>query len=296
MEALIQPCSTAPHFQVNRIIQYFAIFHFPLTFEEIYYFLPDYIDSVTLVNTLESMEHNGALIRTEDYYYAASCNSNCINNRKENAATAARQLPKAHKIGKLIAKFPFVKFVGISGSLSKGHANQQTDFDFFIITASNTLWICRTILHLFKKTTFLFRKQHWFCMNYFIDENHLTLEEKNMFTQVELSTLIPLNNYSLYTYLLLKNDLPNISKIESKISKEPFIKAYEKVNTSYLSKIWTPLNLLLMKLTDTKWRRKWRKRNFPENEYELCFKTTPYVSKNHPKNYQKRVLEIIDKN
>jgi hypothetical protein len=50
------------------------------------------------------------------------------------------------------------------------------------------------------------------------------------------------------------------------------------------------LNRLLMLLTDRKWRKKWAMKGFPAEDYDLAFKTTLHISKNHPANYQKRIL------
>lgn len=294
MEALILNTDTETN-DIHRIIQYFAIFNFPLTLEEVFYFYAGDLNMEAMALVLGDMSDAGLVLQSGPYYYGTKCSADCIKEREVCAARARQLLPRARRVGNFISLFPFVKFVGISGSLSKGHAKEHADFDFFIITAPNTLWICRTILHLFKKFTFLFGLQHWFCMNYFIDAHHLELEEKNMFTQIELATLIPLNNPNLFTYFLLRNELSNIHKISLNVPEDSFMKVYEKLFQRVKNKWLQPLNLFLMQLTDNKWRKKWRKKNFPEDEYDLCFKTTAYVSKNHPKNYQKRILELIDK-
>ena len=56
------------------------------------------------------------------------------------------------------------------------------------------------------------------------------------------------------------------------------------------------LNSALMKLTDSKWRRKWARKGYPAEDYELAFKTKLYVSKNHPANYQKKILKALNSN
>jgi predicted nucleotidyltransferase len=89
---------------------------------------------------------------------------------------------KATRIGAFLHKFPYVRAVAVSGSLSKNYADKKADIDFFIITKANRLWIARTILHLFKKFTFLVGKQNFFCMNYFVDEEALVIPEKNIYT------------------------------------------------------------------------------------------------------------------
>jgi hypothetical protein len=53
------------------------------------------------------------------------------------------------------------------------------------------------------------------------------------------------------------------------------------------------INQALMKLTDTKWRRKWKKAGYPEANYESAFHTTLHISKNHPDDYEKKVLKSL---
>src|SRR6266478_4413244 len=97
------------------------------------------------------------------------------------------------KIGRFLSRFPYVTGVGISGSLSKMDAREKADFDFFIVTKANRLWIARTIMHLFKKLTFITGKQHLYCMNYYLDEKALQLRDQNIYTAVEAITLIPVS-------------------------------------------------------------------------------------------------------
>ena len=55
------------------------------------------------------------------------------------------------------------------------------------------------------------------------------------------------------------------------------------------------INHWLMKLTDWKWRRKWKRQGYPEQEYDRAFLTTIHISKNHPVDYEKKVLEVLIK-
>ncbi len=78
--------------------------------------------------------------------------------------------------------------------------DERSDLDFFIITAPNRLWIARTLLVLYKRV-FLANSHKHFCVNYFIDEKHLEIEEKNLFTATELATVIPLYGSKQYENL-----------------------------------------------------------------------------------------------
>jgi hypothetical protein len=274
------------------MLRYFNIFRHPLRLDEILKFSGEKETASELEAYLDELIAAGTISKIGNYYLYEG-GQQYIDKRERGEAYAAKLLPKAKRSARFIALFPFVKFVGISGSLSKGYADERTDFDFFIVTAANTLWICRTLLHLVKKMSYLIGKQHWMCMNYFIDEQNLELEEKNIFTQIELSTLIPVYNQDMYRAILLsnKNNLPNLQHLGLDFDEDDDHTAplfIREKNTW-----WRPLNIWLMKLTDMKWRRKWRKKGYPMSDYALAFKTTPYISKNHPKNYQKTILNHL---
>jgi len=209
-------------------------------------------------------------------------------------------MQQALAAGRLIYSFPFVKFVGISGSLSKGYASEDSDFDFFILTSENRLWICRTILHLFKKMTFLFGQQNKFCMNYFVDVSRPELEEKNIYTAIELSSLIPVAGSDTYNILMqhnlwIKRFLPNEYKrfYSGPTADKKFFGAH--LLELPFSLAATSLNNWLMRITDRRWRKKWMQKKYKEEDYALAFKTTLYHSKNHPANHQKKILESLRK-
>jgi predicted nucleotidyltransferase len=135
-------------------------------------------------------------------------------------------------LAQLLIKFPYVRGIGISGSLSKNFADENSDIDLFIITKKNRLWIARTLMHLFKKLTFLVNKQHYYCMNYYIDEQQLEIVEKNIYTAIEVVTLIPLQGDGAFASFYsanawTKDYLPNkVMRISSaKPSKRHLLKS-----------------------------------------------------------------------
>jgi len=280
--------------EIISLLKYFSLFRHPLKLNEICKLLPDNIKELDAKFALRRMDINGKIKKIDEYYLLAADDDAIIQKRIIGEVKASYLFPKAKRTAHFISLFPFVKFVGISGSLSKNYADEKSDFDFFIITANNTLWICRTILHIVKKLSYLIGRQHHLCMNYFIDEHYLRLDEKNLFTRIELSTLIPVYNKNIYKTFLLRNqsNLSNIQHLD--VDFEGAVK-FNLITLGKKNLFWKSLNLFLMDLTDRKWKHKWRKKGFPMEDYQLAFKTTPYVSKNHPANYQKKVLEQLQK-
>ncbi len=288
------------HAAVKAVLHYYSSFSYPLKVNEIHF-------NCTMVCTLEDIRlildqlHDLNKVHSYDKYYSINNEvEDLVRHRLEGEERAKKLLPLAEKYGQFIFQFPFVRFVGISGALSKGFAKREYDFDYFIITSKNSLWFCRTLLHLFKKLTFLFNLQHRFCMNYFIDEDHCSIEEQNLYTAIEVSSLKAVAGKGMYVKFLKdnawrKNYLPN--------NYQAFFPSERIFDNSSLFKraaefIFGPIanswNKVLMNWTDKKWRRKWTKKGFPAEEYDLAFKTTLYHSKNHPANYQQKLLSKLD--
>lgn len=296
MTVVNNPVSAA----VDQTLRYFALFRFPLNLQELHRFCSFHCTNEELSSCLEDMIRRGAVFQEDGFYGNCPEISEWVKRRMAGNRKAAADLPRAQRIGRMIFQFPFVEFVGISGSLSKGYSDARADFDFFIITAADRLWISRTVLHVFKKFTFLFRQQHKFCMNYFMDSQVLRLEERNVYTATELSTLIPVCGTDVYQDLMhenswLKQHFPNqVLKDDREISDKRMAlsKAIDWILNGLFPMFW---NRSLMRLTDLKWRRKWAVKGYPQEDYNLAFKTSLRVSKNHPANYQKKILKAIVK-
>lgn len=191
--------------------------------------------------------------------------------------------------------FPFVRGIAISGSLSKGVMHLDGDIDYFIITAPERLWICRSFLILFKKI-FLLNSKKYFCVNYFVDENNLKIIDENIFTAVEITYLLPVFNDKLIQKLKDSNEWTHayfpqfVHPIELAIdsSKQKTFKGNELI---FKSGLGNNLDLWLMALTFKRWRKKFS--HFKEAKFELTMRTNRGISKHHPQDFQNRVLNKL---
>ena len=202
----------------------------------------------------------------------------------------------ARKRAKFISKFPFVRAVMASGSLSKDYMDEHSDLDFFVITKPNRLWIARMLLTLYKKI-FLFNSHKNFCINYYVDEEHLEIEEKNIFTATELATLIPLYGKEHYSRLMTANPwikiyLPNHTArpVELVAAFEPsWIKRKLEVGINLVGA--NHLERSFMNLLAKRWKKRYQA-TYAKPDFEVAFKKKEYVSKGHPKNHQRKVLDL----
>ena len=205
-------------------------------------------------------------------------------------------LQKAFNISKFLFKFPFVEAVFISGSLSKNFASEGADIDFFIITKENRLWIARTFMHAFKKITFLFGKEHLFCMNYYIDKEVLQIEEQNEFTATEIFTLVPACGNDTVAEFYQTNDWASFYYPNYPLKK---IEPTNKPSNGYIKKIaeslfqngfgnW--LDNYLMKLTSKRWKQKENRNQINKSGRRMGLRADKHFCKPNPEFFQRKLL------
>ncbi|WP_242085151.1 nucleotidyltransferase domain-containing protein [Aestuariivivens sediminis] len=281
---------------VLKTILYFSIFNYPVTKDEVLKFSNcKTLEEVHL--ELENLLEARIIYKFGDYYSKTN-NSQFIEKREMGNRMAKKVMPKALKRAYLISQFPFVKGVAFSGAFSKGYFDQDGDIDFFIITEANRLWVARTLLILYKKL-FLLNSRKYFCVNYFLSESALKISEQNRFTAMEIATLIPLYGQTHFDLFFKKNNwflnyFSNIST-QDKIREICDIRpAWPKqfVEFTLRSKLGDLWENWFRKITLMRWKSKFPE--LPDEDFKLAMKSTKDVSKHHPKNYQKKVINSLN--
>lgn len=277
-----------------KTILYFSIFNYPLKLEEICNFSLAK-DAEKVAKELDFLLSQNIIAYKEGFYLIDS-NSNSIEKRKKGNQMAVSALIKAQERADFIAKFPFVEAVGVSGSLSKGYYDHNSDIDFFVITKPDKVWLCRTLLMLYKKI-FLLNSRKYFCINYFMSSCQLELEEKNRFTATEIKTLIPFQGKKVFeefyrqnrwVYSIFGEFEPDLGHIQN-IEKPKTVKAIEQLLNS------KPGNLLdsaFKKITVSFWKIKFKQ--MKSDDFKVALKSTKTISKHHPLNFQKKVIGSLN--
>ena len=282
---------------IIKTLLYFDLFHYPLTASEIFQYLQTNHTSEREVKVELTALEKQSLIYNLGSFFSVENNAELEVRRIQGNANASQSMQLALKQATLISSFPFVRAVMISGSLSKGYMDEKSDLDFFIVTENERLWIARTLLVLYKRI-FLSNSHKYFCVNYFVDSIHLEIEEKNLFTATELATLIPVLEQGFYSTLLTTNKwlwsfFPNYTPRaipRASPSKETNRKKAltEWVINRLFARQW---NKFLMVLTQNRWNKKYQAK-YAAPDFEVAFKTRKHVSKNHPNNYQRKIMEL----
>src|SRR5690242_15939030 len=190
--------------RIIEVLVYFDLFSYPLTEQEINGFLPAVFSKEQTAEAIRVLIAEEMIFKI-GVFYALRNDFTLAARRIEANSHARHALKVAFRTSRLLFHFPFVRAVCISGSLSKNCSGEKSDIDYFIITRAERLWIARTFMHLFKKITFLTGKQHWYCMNYYVDELALQIREKNVYTAMEIITLLPMQGADVVENFLAAN-------------------------------------------------------------------------------------------
>ena len=278
--------------KVILTVLYHEVFSYPMTLGEIKQRIN--LAEISTSQLKEAVDHLLELdmLHKVEEYYSVKKRPDWVKSRMVANLHSQRVEAKALRRAALIAKFPFVRGVFFSGTFAKGIMTAESDIDFFIITAQDRLWLARTLLVLYKKI-FLFNSRKFFCVNYFIDEERLIIEEQNLFTATEISTLRPAFGSKIYRAFRKANAwvakyYPNFETREnyaSEMKSRPLKKWLEE---RFSGSLGARFDTFFYKKTLQFWQRKfdW----MDEETFKVALKSKSYVSKHHPNNFQGRVL------
>jgi hypothetical protein len=84
--------------------------------------------------------------------------------------------------------------------------DRQSDIDYFIIVDAKRLWIVRTFFSVLVKVLRALRLGKFFCPNYVVTSRNLAIPDRNLYTAMEVITLIPVYNKEAYLEFLTEND------------------------------------------------------------------------------------------
>jgi len=280
---------------ILKVLAYFDLFDYPVTADEILFFMDKEVSLIDLKAELEALTLKGLLF-PDGNFYALRQDPELAIRRIRGNHHADELLKIAARISRQLYLFPYVRGIGISGSLSKHFADEQADIDYFIITRRNRLWIARTLMHLFKKMSYLRNRQNWYCMNYYVDEEALEIKEKNIFTATEMITLLPASGNGGLARFFDANDwtahyFPHY-RTRQKEAKGPVPTSFLKTTLeNLLNNRWGDrLDDLLQRWTSRRWEKKEQRGDRNKKGNRMSLQNEKHFSRPNPENFQQRVL------
>lgn len=134
-----------------------------------------------------------------------------INESVQRVEFSKQKIELARKYAGILSKIPWYRMVAISGAVASYNATEDDDIDLFVIVAPQRIWFARfsdwIILNLLKARRNAKSKmlKNRICINYYLSEDSLTLENKDLYTANEIARLIPLYGENVYRKFVLSN-------------------------------------------------------------------------------------------
>lgn len=179
---------------ILKTLAYYDIFNFPLKAWEIHKWLIGSSASLKQVEKKLKKLKEKLMINNQGDYWFLSDKRSLIKDRKARELVSARHLTTAKIVAQIFKIIPWIKLVGVSGSLAMMGSRDKDDIDLFIITGKNRIWITRLLLIFLTSMVGLRRKRREkilsaagkICINLILEEDNLTQHNKNIYVAHEI--------------------------------------------------------------------------------------------------------------
>jgi len=105
-----------------------------------------------------------------------------------------KRLKKAKLLALLLQAIPFVRMIGLTGSLAQGKCHKDSDIDFFIVTKAGRIWTCRFLTVLVLKIIGQYRSEKnssgKICPNRWQTEDSLEIFPHNFYHAHDYSQML----------------------------------------------------------------------------------------------------------
>ncbi len=278
-----------------RTLLYYHIFDYPMSAEEIRRFSSHpWRDGIEVQAALDDLVGRSLLGADRGFYFVGERSN--MDERVADQSRARASLPVAARWSRFIARFPYVRGVAVSGTLSKGVMKDGDDLDYLVFTEPGRVWLCRLLLMGFKKV-FLLNSHHRFCVNYLLAADRLEIPDRDLFTATEIAWLLPTVNPSIHRRFLEANSwveafFPNWRPRGDHGVAPPQRGVFKVI-------VEGCLDLLGGRRLDS-WshsfisRRNQRRYGHLDVRHSVALRSDKHASKHHPRGFQERVLGCLD--
>jgi hypothetical protein len=166
--------------------------------------------------------HNDS-IKILDGYYVLAGREHLIGLRQNREAISLPILKRAIRYGRFLGCLPFIRMVGLTGSLALQNCDEKADIDYLLVAAHGRVWIARAFALLLGHVTAL--SGNIICPNLIVSDQTLEWRRQDPYSAHELCQMIPIAGFDVYRRIRRVNSwtntfLPNASSAPDLYRKE----------------------------------------------------------------------------
>lgn len=202
---------------VLETLAYSDVFDFPLRLDELH----RYLTASTSIERLKDCIGQFERIDVGDGFYYIKGRGEIVDLRKQREAASGKAFDRAILYGRILGGLPFIRMVGLTGSLAMLNLTKGADMDYMLVAKSGRLWLARAFALLLNRVAHLFGDK--LCPNLIVSENALEWTARNLYSARELCQMIPVCGGDVYSKLRVANKwilgfLPNVVPESSSLS------------------------------------------------------------------------------
>ncbi len=196
---------------VIEALAYSDLFDFPLSIEELHRYLPLPVNLSDLADALNSHDER---FETCDGFYFLAGRETVVTIRQQREAASLSVFRRAVRFGHILGALPFIRMVGLTGSLALLNCDENADIDYVLVAARGRIWLARAFALLLGRLTALMGNT--LCPNLIIADHLLEWQQRDIYSARELCQTIPLVGPEVYARMRDANAwtnsfLPNAS-------------------------------------------------------------------------------------
>jgi hypothetical protein len=190
---------------VLSALAYADLFDYPLSLAELVrYQVGTQFSSEEIATALKGdLQLREGVSESCDGLFALRGRELVFGTRSERAGVSARVWRRARFYLRLLALFPFVRMIAVTGALAVDNIGERPDIDLLVVAVPGRVWLARRLIVAVVRWARL--KGDDVCPNYIISEDNLGLDQRDLFTAHELAQMVPVYGQDVYRMMLRRN-------------------------------------------------------------------------------------------
>lgn len=188
---------------IAQSVLYAALFDYPLTLAQLRQTLIGArLTPSEIVATLRTSGDLARLVEHRDGFFFPAGRHDLIDTRRRREARSRAFLGAHGPLLRLIAALPFVRMVGLTGSIAHLNLEPGGDLDLFVVTRGPRVWSTAVAAILLAK---LLGRRRTLCANFIVADTALTFEPRDLFTASQVIHLRPMTGHAVFREILAAN-------------------------------------------------------------------------------------------